>query len=149
MMTGGQLHWLPLAAWERDGLKAALKRVGLPYKDVEAPGRYFWRFEEDDVPVGFGGIETHGEIALLRSLVILPPLRHHGLGHAITAALEGEAVALGARALYLVTAGEAPFFAEQGFAPCSLDNVPPEISACDEFCAAAPGAVIVMTKRLG
>jgi len=150
MTAGGpQLYWLPLATWERDGLKAALNRAGLPCQDVEAPGRYFWRFEEEDMPVGFGGIEMHGEIALLRSVVILPPLRHQGLGHAITAALEGEALALGARAIYLVTAGEAPFFADQGFAPCSLDVVPPEVSGCDEFSAAAPGAVIVMSKRLG
>ncbi len=150
MNAGGpQLFSLPLAIWERDGLKAALKKAGLPYADVEAPGRYFWRFEEDDVPVGFGGVEIHGDVALLRSLVILPPMRHHGVGTAITSALEGEAVALGARALYLLTTGEAPFFAHQGFAPCSLDALPPEVTGCNEFAAAAPGSIIVMTKRLG
>ena len=150
MNAGGpQLFSLPLATWERDGLKAALKKAGLPYGDIEAPGRYFWRFEEDDVPVGFGGIEVHGEIAVLRSLVILPPVRRHGLGSAITAVLEGEAVALGGRTLYLLTTDEAPFFAHQGFQPCSLDTVPPAVAACEELAASHPGAVTVMMKPLG
>ena len=54
------LFALPLATWERDGLKAALARAGLPAADLETEGPLFWRFERDDMPVGFAGIEVHG-----------------------------------------------------------------------------------------
>ena len=50
----------PLAAWERDGVKTALAKVGLPADDVDDPRHMFWRFETaTDVPVGFGGLEIH------------------------------------------------------------------------------------------
>src|SRR5262245_19050210 len=90
----------PLATWERDGLKAALKKAKLPCDDVEAPDRLFWRFETDDlVPAGFGGLEICGEDALLRSVVTLPPVRTRGVGAAIVAILEVEAQTLGCRGL--------------------------------------------------
>src|SRR4051812_47598365 len=80
---------LPLAAWEREGLKSALVKAGLPADDVGDPHQLFWRFEShEDVPVGFGGLEVHGDEALLHSVVTLPPLRELGMGAAIVAALE-------------------------------------------------------------
>src|SRR6516164_9114718 len=82
----------PLRAGERGALMAALARAKLPTADVEAPGRLFWRFEtRDEVPVGFGGLEVHGDDALLRSLVTLPPVGGRDIGTAIVAALEFEA----------------------------------------------------------
>ena len=85
----------PLAAWERDGLKAALLKVRLPADDVGDARLLFWRFETvEDIPVGFGGLEIHGSDALLRSLVTLPPLRQIGMG----AAMVGNARDRGARA---------------------------------------------------
>ena len=56
-MAAPDLTALPLAAWERDGLQAALARSGLPTADLGEADRLFWRFETtEDVPVGFGGI---------------------------------------------------------------------------------------------
>jgi GNAT superfamily N-acetyltransferase len=82
----------PLAAWERDGLKAALLKARLPADDVGDARVLFWRFETvEDIPVGFGGLEIHGSDALLRSLVTLPPLRQIGMGAAMVATLETEA----------------------------------------------------------
>ena len=78
----------PLAAWERDGLKAALLKARLPADDVGDARVLFWRFETTDIPVGFGGLEIHGSDALLRSLVTLPPLRQIGMGAAMVAVLE-------------------------------------------------------------
>ena len=48
----------PLASWERECLKAALVKAGLPADDVAEPGSLFWRFETRvDIPAGFGGLE--------------------------------------------------------------------------------------------
>ena len=146
--SGSPLFAQPLAIWERDGLKAALQRVGLPADDIGEPGPEFWRFERDDVPVGFAGIEMHGTDALLRSLVTLPPVRQQGIGSAIVAKMETEAVARGARAIFLLTMDSAPFFAKRGYAPCERNGVPPAIAATAQFAKLCPASATAMVKRI-
>jgi amino-acid N-acetyltransferase len=139
----------PLAAWERDGLKAALSKAGLPAADVGDPRLLFWRFETlNDVPVGFGGLEIHGPDALLRSVVILPPLREIGMGRAIVDTLETEAAARQCRAIYLLTTSQADFFARLGYAPCARGEVPDAIRGSEQFASLCPEDAAVMVKRM-
>jgi N-acetylglutamate synthase-like GNAT family acetyltransferase len=142
------LSALPLAPWERDAVAAALRKAGLPSDDLQAHGRMFWRFEEKDVPVGFGGIELHGDAALLHSVVTLPPLRHRGLGGAIAAHLEDEARAHKCGALYLLTVDEAVFFARLGYEICDRANLPAAIRTSPLFAAPGMDTATVMMKRL-
>ena len=148
MARHAQLFALPLATWERDGLKAALMRAGLPVDDVAQEGPLFWRFERDDVPVGFAGIEVHGRDALLRSLVALPPVRRRGVGGAMVEKMETEARARGADAIYLVTDGGDAFFAKRGYARCARARVPPAIAASAPVVRHVPASASVMMKRL-
>jgi N-acetylglutamate synthase-like GNAT family acetyltransferase len=143
---GAPLFAQPLATWERDGLKATLARAGLPADDLDDDGPLFWRFERDDVPVGFAGIEVHGTDALLRSLVTLPPLRLQGLGGAMVEKMETEARARGARAIYLMTRDSVAFFTRLGYAPCARERVPAAIAATAEFARLA--AATVMMKEM-
>ncbi len=142
------LFALPLATWERDGLKAALARAGLPADDVERDGPLFWRFERDDVPVGFAGIEVHGQDAVLRSLITLPPVRQQGIGGAMIDKVEVEARARGASAIYLLTRDFVPFFARLGYAPCGRDRLPPAIAAAGPFADARLGDATPMMKQV-
>ncbi len=142
------LFALPLAIWERDGLKAALLRAGLPVDDIDKEGPLFWRFERDDVPVGFAGIEVHGTDALLRSIVTLPPLRLRGLGAAMVAIMETEARVRGASAIYLLARDGSTFFAKLGYAPCPRDAVPPAIAATAPFVRSCPAPATPMVKRI-
>jgi N-acetylglutamate synthase-like GNAT family acetyltransferase len=143
-----QLFALPLAPWERGGLTAALLRAGLPTDDVDAPDVLFWRFERNDMPVGFGGLEVHDDQALPRSLVTLPPVRHRGIGTAMVEVLETEAVARNIRALYLLTTDCVGFFARLGYAPLGRDEVPAAIRATAQFAAPCPPTATAMTKPL-
>lgn len=145
---GPPLFAQPLATWERDGLKATLARAGLPVDDVDDAGPLFWRFERDDVPVGFAGIEMHGADALLRSLVTLPPLRQQGIGGAMVDKMEVEARARGARAIYLLTERSVDFFARRGYAPCARDRVPAAIAATSQFAKLCPASATVMAKSI-
>jgi amino-acid N-acetyltransferase len=145
---GPPLFSQPLATWERDGLKATLARAGLPVDDVEGDGPLFWRFERDDMPVGFAGIEVHGSDALLRSLVTLPPLRLQGVGGGMVEKMETEARARGARAIYLLTEASVDFFTGLGYAPCARDRVPAAIAATAEFAKLCPASATVMTKLI-
>jgi amino-acid N-acetyltransferase len=139
----------PLAVWERDGLRAALVKAGLPADDVGDPQLSFWRFEtHEDVPVGFGGLEFHGNDALLRSVVTLPPVRQLGMGAAIVAALETEACARKCRAIYLLTESEQDFFARLGYAPCARADVPEAVRASRQFVALCPASAAVMVKKV-
>jgi len=139
----------PLAAWERDGVGAALVKAGLPADDIGDPYVLLWRFETyDDVPVGFGGLEIYGYDALLRSVVTLPPLREVGMGAAIVAALEAEAHARRCRAIYLLTVSEADFFRRLGYAPCARGDVPEGLRESRQFAALCPPTATVMVKRM-
>lgn len=138
----------PLAAWERDGLKTALIKAGLPAGDVDDPHILFWRFESyEDIPVGFGGLELHGDDALLRSVVTLPPLRQIGIGSAIVSALEAEARANNCRTIYLLTASDQDFFGRLGYAPCARARLPQAIR--DRRQAGASAEEAAMVKRIG
>jgi len=144
-----RLNAIPLAAWERDGVTAALKRAGLPAEGVEAPGRLFWRFEADDLtPVGFGGLEIHGEDALLRAVLTLPPLRRRGIARAIVAALEAEARIAGCRAIWLVTTSAAPLFARLGYGKRDPATVPQPIRETPPFAALGLDSAAIMMKAL-
>ncbi|PWT88766.1 MAG: hypothetical protein C5B56_08200 [Proteobacteria bacterium] len=176
-MTAPRLRATPLAAFERDGLKAALRKAGLPTDDVDQDGHLFWRFETpNDVPVGFGGLEIYnsglgihdvtpvdfsglgisgrdaslqifGRDALLRSIVIIPPLRRQGFGAAIVESIEQEARLLGCRAIYLLTT-EPVFFARQGYSSCKRDDMPEAVAASDQFKQQAAEQTETMVKNL-
>jgi amino-acid N-acetyltransferase len=148
-MAGLRLLATLLSAWERDGLKAALLKAGLPADDVGNARLLFWRFETyNDVPVGFGGLEIHGSDALLRSVVILPPLRDIGMGRAVVDTLETEAAARKCRAVYLLTGFEADFFSRLGYDACERADVPDSIRGSAQFASLCPASAAVMVKRL-
>jgi N-acetylglutamate synthase-like GNAT family acetyltransferase len=134
---------------ERLALKAALAKVGLPTEDVEVPGRLFWRFEmADQLPVGFGGLEIHGDSALLRSLVTLPPVRGRGIASAMVAALEDEAALHHCRSVFLITQGQAGFFGRFGYVPCDRAAVPDAIRTTRQFAELCPQSAEVLVKQL-
>jgi N-acetylglutamate synthase-like GNAT family acetyltransferase len=138
---------LPLAVWEREGLVAALAKAGLPAADVTSEGPLFWRFENGDVPVGFGGLEIAGEDALLRSVVTLPPMRNRGIGRSIVAALEVEARIRGCRTIWLLTPA-ADLFAKMGYRKCGREEVPNPLGERAPFAKLYPASAIAMMKRL-
>jgi N-acetylglutamate synthase-like GNAT family acetyltransferase len=120
-----RLFAFPLKTGERGALSKALAKARLPVDDVEVPGPLFWRFETtDSIPVGFGGLEIHGEDALMRSVVILPPLRSRGIGTALVAQLENEAALHGCPAVWLLTEAASGFFDRLGYAKCDRAVVP-------------------------
>jgi len=149
-MTRRRLVAIPLAPWEREGIKAALVKAKLPADDVADARVLVWRFEAiEGTPVGFGGLEIFGRDALLRSLVTLPPLRQVGMGSAMVATLETEARALKCDAIYLLTASGTDFFARLGYAICARNDVPHAVRGSREFAALCPADAVAMFKRLG
>jgi arsenate reductase/amino-acid N-acetyltransferase len=137
---------LPLAVWEREGLAAALAKAGLSTEDLKSEQPLFWRFENDDVPVGFGGLEIFGDQALMRSVVTLPPVRNRGLGSYIVQLLETEARIRGCRAVWLSTRSAGDFFSRLGYCVCDRREAPAPIQQAAPF--ARPAAAQAMMKCL-
>ena len=137
----------PLPIGERSALAAALKNSKLPIEDIEAPGRLFFRFETvEGLSVGFGGLELHASEALLRSVVVLPPVRRQGIGAAIVASLELETQLYECRNLWLITTSAAEFFDLLGYVRCDRAAVPSAIRVTAEFATLCPANAEVLVK---
>ncbi|WP_010124871.1 arsenic resistance N-acetyltransferase ArsN2 [Sphingomonas sp. KC8] len=128
-------------------LASALAAEGLPVSDLGEPGRIFFRFE-DGALAGYGGIESTGPERLLRSLVVVPGRRGAGLGSAMLAALEREAVELGVERLHLLTTTAAQFFRAHGYTDTARTNAPAPIAASAEFTSLCPASATYLTKNL-
>ena len=142
---------IPLADWEREGVVAALKGAGVSDDEVCAPGAHFWRYESLDMtPVGFGGLETHGNDALLHAVVTMPPLRGRGFARAIVAALETEAQNVGCSTMWVLKTPqtETQMFDRLGYAPCDTEQVPPAIRDAPLFASLTKAGAIIMMKSI-
>jgi N-acetylglutamate synthase-like GNAT family acetyltransferase len=136
---------------ERGALAKALAKSGLPVDDLEEPGRLFFRFDRaDDVPVGFGGLQIFGQDdALLRLVIVLPPLRKQGFGAAIVAALEQEAALHKFKTIWLLTSGAAKYFERLGYSSCPSADMPSAIRSSKQFAALCADDATAMVKQIG
>jgi N-acetylglutamate synthase-like GNAT family acetyltransferase len=139
----------PLKVWERGALAAALAKAGLGFADLKSPHHLFWRYEtsDDDIPVGFGGLEIYEDDALLRSVLTLPPMRNRGIGTRIVALLESEAMLRRCRSIWILTKTATGFFGRLGYAACHRAVVPEAIRGTEEFLTLCSQDAGVMVKR--
>lgn len=124
-----------------------LEHNDLPSDVRTAPAR-FYVARDGDRRVGAGGIERHGDAALLRSVVVERSARGEGVGTALCDALEARAAGAGVERLYLLTTTAAGFFADRGYERVERAAVPDSIRGTAEFAALCPDTATVMTKPL-
>ena len=129
-------------------LAAALATAKLPIADLGEPGRAFFRVEDGDGLVGFGGLEGEGLDRLLRSLLIVADRRGTGLGRAMLDVLEARARGLGVARLHLLTNTAARFFAANGYAAADRAMAPATIAASREFTALCPASAAYLVKAV-
>lgn len=82
----------------------------------------FWVAESDGKIVGCCGLEVYDDAGLLRSAVVVPPLRGTGLGARLTKAVIDGARSNGVRDLYLFTLHAGDFFEHMGFEKCAMED---------------------------
>lgn len=137
----------PVAASDRD-LVRALRGAGLPVADLAACGASFICGRSGGQPIGYGGLEIHGRLCLLRSLVVLPGHRGCGYGRRMAAEILDIAGARGVHEVYLLTTTAPDFFASLGFAPVARAQVARQIRATTEFADLCPEDAVVMRRIL-
>jgi amino-acid N-acetyltransferase len=139
-----------LAPDDLAALGAALDAAGLPADDLAtANAACFFRFADTlGRTLGHGGLEGCGPDLLLRSLLVLPGERGHGVGAAIALGLERLAAKAGAERLHLLTIGAAGFFERQGYRAAERAVAPPAIAATAQFRTLCAASAVYLTRRV-
>lgn len=130
-------------------IRALLEMERLPASDLDerALERFLiWR--DDSRMGGIVGLELYGEIALLRSLVVVPQARGRGAGAALARAAESLAAGMGASSIYLLTTSVERFFCAHGYRNIDRGDAPQSIRGTTQFSALCPSTAVLMTKSL-
>jgi N-acetylglutamate synthase-like GNAT family acetyltransferase len=104
--------------------------------------------EKNDVFQGVIGLESFGQIALLRSLVVSSDARGAGIGPALVTALEVACLANGVEELWLLTIDTDRFFEMLAYVTRDRADAPDVIQSTEEFRGLCPGDAVLMSKKL-
>ena len=131
------------------GTVALLQSAGLPVSDLtEAHMNHFFYCGSAARPEGLIGLELYGKQALLRSLVVAPALRSHGVGGVLLDHAEGHAREAGVQSIFLLTTTAEPFFRHRGYVTLDRTKAPAPIRATREFADICPASSVFMVKHL-
>jgi len=125
-----------IVACRREHLDAVLELVAdsdLPAEGLPEHLRSVWVAQAGTEIVGAVGLERHGPVALLRSLVVREDRRRGGLGAALVRRALREARRMGVSEVVLLTAGAADFFRGCGFERVDEACIPEDVRGSPGF----------------
>jgi amino-acid N-acetyltransferase len=129
-------------------IRTLLVDSGLPVEDLDAAQVDFLVAEEGGETFGVIGLQSFGQVGLLRSLVVDSGGRGKGTGSTLVDALESHARAAGMCQLVLLTQTAEPFFAARGYAPIARAAAPHAVQGSAEFRSICPASATCMSKDL-
>jgi len=139
----------PAVPDDLEPVRALLQTVGLPHDDLtQAHLDCFLVARDEDRLRGGVGLEPHDDVALLRSLAVLPDARGQGLGTRLVEAIEQRARQEGIRTLYLLTTTAASYFQGRGYDPIERDALPTAIQQTEEAARLCPSSAVCMRKTM-
>ena len=141
------MHIRSANASDLASIEALLQTNGLPAAGVAEHLANFAVAEEYPDVVACGGIEYHGEFALIRSIAVAEHVRGSGLGRAILSHLLSECRTHMVRSVTLLTTTAESYFANNGFVRVSRNEVPRPLLASSQFqgvCPASATAMLIM-----
>ncbi len=98
--------------------------------------------------VGCVGVEAHGTLALLRSLVVAPSWRGRGLSAELIRRVLELASSAGVQEVFLLTTTAAPLFARHGFVSAARESAPEAIRQTRELASLCPSSAALMRLAL-
>jgi len=129
-------------------IRTLLLDCGLPVEDLDTAAVDFLIAGEGAETFGVIGLQSFGDVGLLRSLAVHADGRGKGTGGALVDALESRARAVGMHQLVLLTQTAEPFFAARGYLPIARDAAPPAVQGSAEFRSICPASATCMSKDL-
>jgi amino-acid N-acetyltransferase len=142
---------LIVAATQEDfaDIRRLLGEAGLPVEDLRREHlRQFLVARVENRLTGVIGLEAYNAIGLLRSLVVAPESRKHGLGQQLVRELEAKARDIGVRELWLLTIDADLFFRRLGYLVSDRSEAPAAVAATHEFAGLCPDDAVLMRKSL-
>jgi len=100
------------------------------------------------VLLAVAGMETFGDVVLLRSVATAEASRGQGLARFLCASLLTEAKTRGAKQVFLLTETAEPFFQSLGFQTVSRDAADSRLLASAEFQEGRCASAKLMSRRL-
>lgn len=125
-----------------------LHHNNLPADDVDGFLGTFVVAEDFGNRVGVAGLEPHGRVALLRSMVVTPDHRRAGVGRVLWQAMEALACRLNMVELYLLTETAESFFSNLGFVTIPRTTAPEAIRNTRQFAQLCPASATLMQRSL-
>ncbi|MBW9091901.1 GNAT family N-acetyltransferase [Rhizobium wenxiniae] len=124
-------------------LRETLRAADLPTDDIEDDGRAFFEaVSGDGQTIGYSGLERCDGDYLLRSVVVLPTYRGHGLGQAIVEATLRNVGSGGD--IFLATTSAKLFFSSIGFSEVPRTEVPAAVLATRQLSSICPSSATIM-----
>jgi amino-acid N-acetyltransferase len=140
---------LPATVEQHGAVLDLLRRADLPVADLEAGNSPDFIVALDGGRVvGAVGVEDHGTDALLRSLVVEPAWRGHGIGDTLVQAAEESARDRGVKALWLLTTDASEYFTQRGYVAQNRAGAPSGLQGCTQFKLLCPSSAACLRKTL-
>lgn len=131
-----------------EAFRGLLKSSQLPADDLDFKRDLLVGYYEGEDLVGTGGLEVHGNYALLRSLSVKMGIRGKAVGSTITQFLIDNAREKKLKAIYLLTETAKTFFEKKGFKTVERASVPDAVKNSSEFSHVCPVSATVMLLEL-
>ena len=134
---------------DKETVLRILRDANLPIADItEKHLVHFFGCGTELNPDGIVGIEPYGEVALLRSLAVLPSRQSTGVGTFLAKNAEQYALQQGVKSLYLLTTTAQTFFKHLGYIDVLRSEAPLSIQNTKEFSDICPASSAFMVKHL-
>jgi len=133
---------------EREGLKHLLRSDQLCFNDVNEQGVHLFGVRLKNELIGYFGYEIFANLALFRSMVVVPDGRNKGYGALIWSQAKEKLQDKGVNEVYLLTNTAAHFFSKQGFTEIARTSAPELILATTEFKEFCPADSVCMKINL-
>lgn len=129
-------------------IAALLKDAHLPTAGLEAHILNFVLALDGETVVGCAGLEVHQNSGLLRSVVVAPGYRAHGIGAKLTEGMIELAQQKNLTTLSLLTETAQDYFPRFGFVQVPRTELPAALSASAELQGACPDSATAMLLKL-
>jgi UDP-N-acetylmuramate: L-alanyl-gamma-D-glutamyl-meso-diaminopimelate ligase len=140
---------IPAGPNDFGAISEILGQVGLPLDGVQENLSNFLLLRDAGKIIGCVGLEIYDEVAVLRSLAVIPDRRGEGLGWMLADRAVDFARQRGVRRLYLLTETATDFFAQHfGFSPIDRTRVEPPANQSTQFTLGACTSATCMRRDL-
>ncbi len=131
------------------GFIKMLEAEDLPTEDLAGGSKQYFGFRDARGGlVAAGGLELCGSDAILRSCVVVPSQKGHGLGGRLIAAIIDAARHQQLDQLFLLTESADEFFRKFGFRETERGGVPADVAGSAQFSEICPESAVAMKMPL-